>query len=56
VEVEFCSCIYTKEGDMYMPEKKICWVGKAAGEFLVIEVELSAVGEVICSSEISFER
>lgn len=39
-----------------MPEKKICWVGKAAGEFRVTEVEQSAVGEVICCSEISLGR
>ena len=51
-----CSSVYTKEEDTYMPEKKICWAGKAAGEFWVIEVEQSAVGEVICCSEISFGR
>ncbi|PKU39317.1 hypothetical protein llap_10380 [Limosa lapponica baueri] len=46
------SPVYMKEEDVYTPEKKICWVGKAAGEFWVIEVEQSVVGEVICCSEI----
>lgn len=40
---------------MYI-EKKCWWVGKAAGKFWVIEVEQSAVGGVICCSEISFGR
>lgn len=51
-----CSSVYTKDEDMYMPEKTICWVGKAAGGFWVVEVEQSAVGEVICCSEISLGR
>lgn len=38
---------------MYMPEKKLCWVGKATGKFWVTEVEQAVVGEVICCSEIS---
>lgn len=50
------SSVYVKEEDIYMPEKKMCWVGKAAGEFWVIEVEQSVTGEVICCSKMSLGR